>query len=333
MKLLAEFLNKAKAKKAKIVLPETTDERIIEATKKIIVQEITHIILVGDRDNLQNKFSDYELSKITIYDPVQDSVMTEKLANVLYEKRKNKGMTIEKAIEEVKTKPYYFGALLVNIGEADGMVCGAVCATGETIRATIHCVGLKQGSKLISSFFVMVTPKEEFGIDGTLFFADCGVNPNPNAEELASIAIDTAASFKQLMCREPVVGMLSFSTKGSAKHELVDKVVQATDIVKNARPDLIVDGEFQLDAAIVPAVAIKKAPGSKVAGKANCLIFPDLQAGNIGYKLTERLANAVAIGPIIQGAKKPINDLSRGCSVDDIVYATAITILQIEPEC
>lgn len=330
MQLLQDFINKAKSKKLKIVLPETSDDRIIEATKKIIELELSHIILVGDRAVLQTKFSEHELSCVTIYDPVQDTEMTDKLSAVLYEKRKHKGMTIEKAREEVVNKTHYFGALLVEIGVADGMVCGAACTTGETIRAIVYCVGIKPESKLISSFFVMVTPKEEFGVNGTLFFADCGVNPNPNTEELASIAIDTATSFKQLMGMEPVVGMLSFSTKGSAKHELVDKVINATEIVKNTRPELIVDGEFQLDAAIVPAIAAKKAPDSKVAGKANCLVFPDLQAGNIGYKLTERLAGAVAIGPIIQGSKKPINDLSRGCSVDDIVYVTAITILQVE---
>lgn len=330
MQLLQDFINKAKSKKLKIVLPETSDDRIIEATKKILELELSHIILVGNRAVLQTKFSEHELSCVTIYDPVQDTEMTDKLSAVLYEKRKHKGMTIEKAREEVVNKTHYFGALLVEIGVADGMVCGAACTTGETIRAIVYCVGIKPESKLISSFFVMVTPKEEFGVNGTLFFADCGVNPNPNTEELASIAIDTATSFKQLMGMEPVVGMLSFSTKGSAKHELVDKVINATEIVKNTRPDLIVDGEFQLDAAIVPAIAAKKAPDSKVAGKANCLVFPDLQAGNIGYKLTERLAGAVAIGPIIQGSKKPINDLSRGCSVDDIVYVTAITILQVE---
>jgi phosphate acetyltransferase len=330
MQLLQDFINKAKAKKLKIVLPETSDDRIIQATKKIIELELSHIILVGDRAILQTKFSEYELSNVTIYDSAQDTEMTDKLSAILYEKRKHKGMTIEKAREEVVSKTHYFGALLVEIGVADGMVCGAACTTGETIRSIVYCVGIKPESKLISSFFVMVTPKEEFGVNGTLFFADCGVNPNPNTEELASIAIDTATSFKQLMGMEPVVGMLSFSTKGSAKHELVDKVINATEIVKTSRPDLIVDGEFQLDAAIVPAIAAKKAPDSKVAGKANCLIFPDLQAGNIGYKLTERLAGAVAIGPIIQGSKKPINDLSRGCSVDDIVYVTAITILQVE---
>lgn len=330
MQLLQDFINKAKSKKLKIVLPETSDDRIIEATKKILELELSHIILVGNRAVLQTKFSEHELSCVTIYDPVQDTEMTDKLSAVLYEKRKHKGMTIEKAREEVVNKTHYFGALLVEIGVADGMVCGAACTTGETIRAIVYCVGIKPESKLISSFFVMVTPKEEFGVNGTLFFADCGVNPNPNTEELASIAIDTATSFKQLMGMEPVVGMLSFSTKGSAKHELVDKVINATEIVKNTRPELIVDGEFQLDAAIVPAIAAKKAPDSKVAGKANCLVFPDLQAGNIGYKLTERLAGAVAIGPIIQGSKKPINDLSRGCSVDDIVYVTAITILQVE---
>ncbi len=330
MQLLEEFLNNAQAKKAKIVLPETSDDRIIEATKKIIKLNLTHIILVGDRDVLNSKFSEQELSCISIYDPMRDTDITDRLATVLFERRKSKGMTPEKAREEVTTKTHYFGALLVNIGEADGMVCGAACTTGETIRSIVHCVGLKPESKLISSFFIMVTPKAEFGVNGTLFFADCGVNPNPNTEELASIAIDTAISFKQLMFQDPIVGMLSFSTKGSAKHELVDKVVNATKIVQNDRPDLIVDGEFQLDAAIVPSVASKKAPDSKVAGKANCLIFPDLQAGNIGYKLTERLAGAVAIGPIIQGSRKPINDLSRGCSVDDIVYVTAITILQAE---
>lgn len=330
MKLLEEFINKAREKKAKIVLPETRDNRIIEATKSIIFQDICHIILVGDRDLITSNFSQQELEHITIYDSKKDEEMISRLTHAFYEKRKHKGMNLEKAREEVMNKNHYFGALLVDIGEASGMVCGAECTTGETIRAIVHCVGVKKDSKLISSFFIMVTPKEEYGVNGTLFYADCGVNPNPTTEELASIAVDTATSFKQLMCLEPIVGMLSFSTKGSAKHELIDKVINATNIVKELRPDLAIDGEFQLDAAIVPSVAIKKAPNSNVAGKANCLIFPDLQSGNIGYKLTERLANAIAIGPLIQGSSKPVNDLSRGCSVNDIVYATAITILQKE---
>ncbi len=328
MELLDRFIAKAKAKKAKIVLPETTDTRIIEATKKLIAAEVVEIVLIGEKSDLEPQFTDSEKSKITFYDASVDTEKVAQLAEILYEKRKHKGMTIEKATEEVTNKTHYFGALLVEAGEADGMVCGAVCTTGETIRSIVHCVGLKEGSKLISSFFIMVTPQQEFGEDGVLFFADCAVNPCPNAEQLASIASDTAISYKQLMGSEPMVAMLSFSSKGSAKHELVDKVVEATTIVQTNNPELMVDGELQLDSAIVSAIAAKKAPDSNVAGKANCLIFPDLQSGNIGYKLTERLAKAVAVGPIIQGSKKPINDLSRGCSSDDIFYTTAMTALQ-----
>lgn len=330
MKLLELFIAKAKVKHKKIVLPETTDQRIILATKKIVGMKLADIILVGDYQEISQNFSKEELEKLVIIDAKRDLEVAEKCAQNLFRKRQAKGMTIEEARKNVLEKNHYFGALLVDIGYADGMVCGAQCTTAETIRSIIYGVGVKPGSKLISSFFVMALPFKDVGEDGILFYADCGVNPNPNREQLASIAIDTAFSFKALMGVEPVVGMLSFSTKGSAKHELVDKVIEATALVKEWAPDLQIDGEFQLDAAIIPSVAAKKAPESKVAGQANCLIFPDLQAGNIGYKLTERLAKAVAIGPLIQGAAKPINDLSRGCSVDDIIYATAITVLQTE---
>ncbi len=217
---------------------------------------------------------------------------------------------------------------MVRSGEADGMVTGADAPTAHTIKATVHCVGMAPGVSLISSFFAMITPKKEFGVDGLLFYADCGVNPNPTSDQLSDIAISTADSFRKLVGRDPKVAMLSFSTKGSAAHPDVDKVVKATEIVKAKRPELMVDGEFQADAALIPAIGRKKAPEQQVAGKANILIFPDLDAGNICYKITERIGGATALGPILQGAAKPINDLSRGCSADDIVNITAITAIQ-----
>jgi phosphate acetyltransferase len=329
MQLLEKFINKAKEKKRKIVLPETEDKRIILATKKIIQENLAEIILIGSKDKLINKFSNNEKNYITFYDPIIDIEITNKLSEILYDRRKHKGMSIESAKKLVIKNNHYFGALLVESGDADGMVCGAVCTTGETILSIVHCVGLKTGSKLISSFFMMFNENKDLGEEGVVFFADCAVNPDPTSEQLASIAIDTASSFEKIMNKNAVVAMLSFSSKGSAKHELVNKVIDATKIAKE-QSSFIIDGELQLDAAIVPAVSNKKAPDSLVQGKANCLIFPDLQSGNIGYKLAERFANSVAVGPIIQGSAKPINDLSRGCSVDDIFYTVAMTAVQVD---
>ena len=311
MDFLQQTREKAKKLYKTIVLPETADQRIIDAAKMIEKEKIAKIILIGE------KFTD----------PAKHPKL-EEFINAYYERRKAKGMTLDEARKIISKDHPFFGAMLVASGEAYGMVSGADHATSHTIKAAVHCVGLGQGQTLISSFFAMATPKKELGEDGLLFYADCGVNPNPNSEQLAEIAITTAASFVQLTGFEPRIAMLSFSTKGSAKHPDADKVIKAYEIVKAKRPDLMIDGELQGDAALVPAVGQKKAPGSKVAGKANILIFPDLDAGNIAYKLTERIGGAAAIGPILQGCAKPINDLSRGCSAQDIVDATAITALQ-----
>ncbi len=330
MNVIELFCNQAKANKRKIVLPETEDPRIFAATLEIVKQDIAHIILVGSRGKIISQLNNEQVaSAITIYDPMVDQQLTDELSALLYARRKEKGMTFAQAKETILSKYHYYGALLVEKGLADGMVCGADCTTGETIRALIHCVGIKPGSSLVSSFFIMKTQNQDLGQDGVLFFADCAVNPNPDATQLANIATDTAVSYRQLMNSEPLVAMLSFSTYGSAKSPLVDKVTQALKIARENAPELKIDGELQLDAAIVPKIGQKKAPNSAIAGKANCLIFPDLQAGNIGYKLAERIGNATAIGPILQGCNKPINDLSRGCSVEDIVYVTAITALQV----
>lgn len=329
MLLLEEIIAKARTLKKKIVLPETHDERIISATRKIVDQDIATVVLVGDRMKLTAAFSSEQLKKIIIYDPQQDKELAEQMIQLYLEKRGKKGVTPELARETVLTKPHFFGALLVEKNLADGMVCGADCTTAETLRALIHCVGVKQGSTLISSFFIIITEHKEMGKDGVLFFADCAVNPQPDSAQLACIATDTADSYKKIMHSEPQVGLLSFSTYGSAEHPLVDKVKEAVRMAKANRPDIKLDGEFQFDAAVIPKIGEKKAPGSLIAGKVNCLVFPDLQAGNIGYKIAERIGNAMAVGPIIQGAKKPVNDLSRGCSVDDIFYVTAITSLQV----
>jgi phosphate acetyltransferase len=329
MTLLQSFVNQAKKSQKKIVLPETMDDRIIEAAKKLVADDVVHVVLVGDRPRLEYKLSAH-LGGITIYDPLRDADLTKELSHLYYERRKHKGIDFEEAKRTVQSKPSFFAALLVQKGLADGMVAGAVCTTGETIKAIIHCVGVSKESSLISSFFIMMTQQQEVGNNGVLFFADCAVNPNPHPSQLADIASDTAKYYEAIMKEDPKVAFLSFSTKGSAKHPLVSKVQETVKIAKQKMPDMLVDGELQLDAAILPDIAAKKAPDSPLSGRANCLIFPDLQSANIGYKLTERLGGALAIGPIIQGSAKPVNDLSRGCSVDDIYYVSAITALQVK---
>jgi len=311
-----------------IVLPEATDVRTLEATDKIIKEGFAKIVLIGNKEEiikLANE-NNFNISNANIVEPLT-SDKYEEYAESLYELRKAKGMTIEQAKELLKD-PVYFGMMMVKKEEADGLVSGAAHSTADTLRPALQILKTKPGTKIVSTFNVLVLPHKEYGEDGVLMFADCGLNPKPNSDELSEIAISSAESFKAIIKKEPKVAMLSFSTYGSAKAEDVEKVQEATKLAKEKAPELLIDGEMQLDAALVPTVAASKAPGSNVAGKANILVFPDLNAGNIGYKLTERLAKAEAYGPICQGIAKPVNDLSRGCKADDIVGAVAITCLQ-----
>jgi len=330
MAFIEKICKMAKADKKTIVLPEGEEERTIKASEIIKNDSLAEVILIGDINVIKAKAAGFgvNLDGIEIVDP-KTSDKAEGFAKAFYELRKNKGMTLEKAAEMVQD-PLYFGTMMVKMNEADGLVSGAVHTTGDLLRPGMQIIKTAPGIKVVSSFFIMELPTKEYGEEGLLLFADCAVNPNPNAEELASIAISTADNAKCLCNFEPKVAMLSFSTMGSAKHEFVDKVAKATEIAKNARPDLQIDGELQLDAAIVASVAKQKAPKSLVAGSANVLVFPDLQSGNIGYKLVQRFAGAEAIGPVCQGFAKPINDLSRGCSVQDIVNVVAVTAVQAQ---
>ena len=329
MDFITETCNKAKKLNKTIVLPETEDARVLKAAELITKSRLAKIILIGQEEQIKNVAGagDADLSLATIIDPYKHPKL-DKYIQLLKERRAAKGMTIEKA-RQLLTKEYpYLAAMLVAQGEADGMVSGATHFTADTLRAVIDCIGKSPDQSIISSFFAMVLQDKQFGDDGVIFYADCGVVPNPSAEQLADIAIQTAQSYKGLTGNEARVAMLSFSTKTSAVHPDVEKVITATKLVKEKQPGLLVDGELQFDAAIIPSIASRKAPGSQVAGRANVLIFPDLDAGNIGYKITERLAHAQAFGPLLQGAGKAVNDLSRGCSVEDIVNITAITAVQ-----
>lgn len=330
MELMKKLWKLAKADKRRIVLAEGEEERTLRAAEKIIKNGIADIILVGNEDNIQKNASKLgaNISGAEIADPIT-SERAGAYAQKLFELRQKKGVTLEKAKEMVKD-PLYFATMMVKLDDADGMVSGAIHTTGDLLRPGLQIVKTAPGVSVVSSVFIMMVPSCEYGDSGLLIFSDCAVNPDPTAEQLASIAVTTADTAKWMCNMEPRIAMLSFSTMGSAKHELVDKVKSATQIVKEQRPDLLIDGELQLDAAIVKKVADQKAPDSNVAGKANILIFPDLQAGNIGYKLVQRFAKAEAIGPICQGFAKPINDLSRGCSSDDIVNVVAVTAVQAQ---
>jgi len=319
---------KAAEKQKTIVLPEALDDRMIEAAGRIATEGFASIILLGDADSIGTALDKAGLSAagLTVIDPAQSSYRLD-FVREYHEMRKHKGMTEEEAAT-LMADPLFFGAMLVRKGVADGMVAGAVNSTGNVLRAGFQIVGMAEGTNIVSSCFVMVKPEWSVGDAGRIVFGDCAVNPQPSAEQLADIAIDTAATARALCGFEPIVAMLSYSTMGSGAGLDVDKVIEATRLVKEKAPDLLVDGPLQLDAAIVPAVGSSKAPDSPVAGKANVIIFPDLDAGNIGYKLVQRLAGAEAVGPVLQGMARGVNDLSRGCSAEDIVNVVAITALQ-----
>ncbi len=330
MSFIEGIKNKAKNEIKTIVLPEATDVRVLKATSTILKEKFANIILLGNKAEIL-KIADengLNLSSVTIIDP-NNCEKYEEYVEAFYELRKAKGMDYEKAKTLIKD-PVYFGMMMVKQGDCDGLVSGAIHSTADTLRPALQILKTAPGTKLVSAFFLMVVPNCEFGENGTFVFSDCGLNSYPNEEELSEIAISSAKSFEQLVGKTPKIAMLSYSTYASAKSESTQKVINATNLVKQKAPELLVDGELQLDAAIIPEVAKSKAPGSNVAGYANTLIFPNLDAGNIGYKLTQRLAKAEAYGPLCQGIAKPVNDLSRGCSADDIVGVVAITAVQAQ---
>ena len=329
MAIIDVLKEKAKADKKTIVLPESEDRRTYEAAAKILKEGIANIVLVGTDEDVKKHGEGLDLTGIQVVDPAT-SDKTAAYIDKLVELRSKKGMTPEQAKEILLNQYLYYGVMMVKMGDADGMVSGACHSTADTLRPCLQILKTKPGTKLVSAFFLMEVPNCEFGENGTFVFADCGLNQDPNPEELAAIAASSAESFRSLVGAEPKVAFLSHSTKGSAKHALVDKVVEATKIAREQNPDLKLDGEMQLDAAIVPSVGEAKAPGSEVAGHAKVLIFPNLDAGNIGYKLVQRLAKAEAYGPVTQGIAAPVNDLSRGCSADDIVGVVAITAVQCQ---
>lgn len=329
MGFIDEIKARAKSDKKTIVLPETEDVRTYQAAEAVLREGTADLILVGSKEEIEKYGKEYDISGAMIVDPAVNK-KTEAYIAKLVELRAKKGMTEEQAKELMLNNYLYYGVMMVKMGDADGMVSGACHSTADTLRPCLQILKTKPGTKLVSAFFIMDVPDCDMGADGTFIFGDAGLEQNPDPDKLANIAISSAESFQALTGKEPIVAMLSHSTKGSAKHADVDKVVEATRIAKEMAPDLKLDGELQLDAAIVPEVGESKAPGSPVAGHANVLVFPDLDAGNIGYKLVQRLGKAEAYGPLTQGIAAPVNDLSRGCSASDIEGVVAITAVQAQ---
>jgi len=329
MSFIENIKKRAKSNKKTIILPEVMDERIFIATEKILREDIADIILIGKDEEINRYSKKYDIKRATIINPFTSND-TEILINEFVELRKSKGMTYEEAKKTILSDYMYYACMLVKMGKADGIVSGACHSTSNTLRPALQIIKTAENVDLVSAFFLMIVPDCEYGENGIFLFADSGLEQNPDPLKLSTIAYSSANSFELLVEAKAKVAMLSHSTLGSAKHIDVDKVVEATNLVKNRFPEVLVDGELQLDAAIVPSVAKLKAPNSEVAGHANVLIFPDLDAGNIGYKLVQRLAKAEAYGPITQGIASPVNDLSRGCSADDIVGVVAITALQAQ---
>ena len=330
MPFIEEIKNRAKQQIKTIILPEATDIRILKAAQIVNKEKYAKVALIGNKEEIERliKENNLELGDTQIIDPAK-SDKTSEYAKELYELRKAKGMTEEQA-QKLILEPIYYGMMMVKLNHADGLVSGAAHSTADTLRPALQILKTAPGTKLVSAFFVMVVPNCEYGANGTFIFADSGLNEEPDAEKLSEIAISSSKSFKQLVGEEPKVAMLSYSTYGSAKSELTQKVISATQIAKEKEPNLILDGEMQLDAAIVPQIAKMKASSSPIQGMANTLIFPNLDAGNIGYKLVQRLGKAEAYGPLCQGIAKPVNDLSRGCSSNDIVGVIAITAVQAQ---
>jgi len=331
MSFLQTVKQRAKSQLKTIVLPESLDPRTLKATQQVLAEGLAKVILVGNTAAITAAAKEHaaDITGASIIDPATYPQIAQ-LTTKLYELRKDKGLTQEQAATLLQENPLFLGCMLVKDGVADGMVAGAVYSTADVLRPAMQIVKTAPGVAMVSTYFVMVVPNCEFGNNGMFIFSDCGLVQNPDAAQLATIAESSAKTYSALTGDEPIVAMLSHSTKGSAKHADVDKVIEATRILKEKNPTLKADGEFQLDAAIVPAIGAAKAPGNDVAGRANVLVFPDLDSGNIGYKLVERLAKAEAYGPLTQGIAKPINDLSRGCTADDIVGVVAITAVQAQ---
>ncbi len=330
MDLLSQIVARAKSDKQRIVLPEATEERTLRAADWALADDIADIILLGNVDEINKLAAEWGLKNIgkaTIIDPLT-SPKAEEYAEKLSELRKSKGMTIEQARELVKN-PLYYGCMIIKTEGADGQISGALSTTGDTLRPALQIIKCQPGITCVSGGLLLISKQKQYGENGVLVVADVAVTPMPDAAQLSQIAVCTAQMAKAVAgFEEPRVAMLSFSTKGSAKHEVCDKVIEATRLAKELDPNLKIDGELQADAALVPSVGAKKAPGSDIAGKANVLVFPNLEVGNIGYKMVQRLGDAIAIGPVLQGIARPVNDLSRGCSVDDIYYMIAITACQ-----